>query len=392
MKVDNKVELLLDSNVYVQRSKQEILFYNIYNKKNYVYKISDEVCNVENNRVVWKEYNKEVDLLIDFIESNGMGRKVNSQKPFFILKNNFDILYEMFSSIIEREDAKLCTNSFVSLVVCLNQWKESDINEDILNFQGLFNINEQKENIKGEVIKKLLTCYSFKNFKKIVFTGEDIFSIPLFYELLDFCENRYKVELLISFSDYLKIKKDINFFLFKNINIRVMCDAFYLSTSEIKLFNDVTIIGDIYVKNGDEVKKIRKYNIEKYISCINIIPYYKNNIDFLSHILTYSVKDILRTKHSIIQIIRNKLINELFWGKLIIQEDGTVYTGPNHFVGNIKIIPFQNILYQAGEVGSLWRYTRRSFKFCQDCIFQNLCPPVSSIEILTNRVFCDRKN
>lgn len=112
------------------------------------------------------------------------------------------------------------------------------------------------------------------------------------------------------------------------------------------------------------------------------------NLGNLKTLLSYSVDDILSTKNSKNNCIRNDWINLNFWGDLFVNALGDVLIAGSNVIGNIynwNNIQFGKLLSEE----SLWRMVRRDKDKCKTCLFRNICPPISLIEKKFNSTFCN---
>lgn len=87
------------------------------------------------------------------------------------------------------------------------------------------------------------------------------------------------------------------------------------------------------------------------------------------------------------ELIHNEWINPLYWGDLFIDTNGNVLCNEKQIIGNIlkwDEIKFHKLI----EKGSLWRATRKQFHHCSKCLFRNICPPLSGIELYNKETYC----
>ena len=127
---------------------------------------------------------------------------------------------------------------------------------------------------------------------------------------------------------------------------------------------------------------IEKYELDSY----QIIPFYKNtNIDFFKKNVFLNEFDIIETA-TYEQIMRNKKVNSIFFGNLLIESDGNVKSCKNEVtLGNIKkqsILELLNI--EVNRSDSMWLKIRDEEPCC-NCVYQFLCPPPSNYEIVLNK-------
>lgn len=102
-------------------------------------------------------------------------------------------------------------------------------------------------------------------------------------------------------------------------------------------------------------------------------------------LLRYQLSDLLDSSLSVVNMIKNEWINQLFWGVLTINHNGDIYSNLYMKIGNLKdwdAIKFEKLV----QNDSIWRYTRKKHPKCTRCMFRNICPPVSIYE--SNKVYC----
>lgn len=80
--------------------------------------------------------------------------------------------------------------------------------------------------------------------------------------------------------------------------------------------------------------------------------------------------------------MRNKEINAVDFGRIVIFNDGQYCTNnllPS--LGNVKNDDIRQMLINCiSSENSTWFLTRNNLPKCKDCIYNQLCPPVSNYE------------
>lgn len=143
----------------------------------------------------------------------------------------------------------------------------------------------------------------------------------------------------------------------------------------------------VYISSMEDYVKLQNagmlLNKKVLIKCNSF-----GNLGNLKTLLSYSVDDILSTKNSKNNCIRNDWINLNFWGDLFVNALGDVLIAGSNVIGNIynwNNIQFGKLLSEE----SLWRMVRRDKDKCKTCLFRNICPPISLIEKKFNSTFCN---
>lgn len=96
--------------------------------------------------------------------------------------------------------------------------------------------------------------------------------------------------------------------------------------------------------------------------------------------------DILSMKHTIRQIHRNQVLNYFFWGELTVFPNGDVCSNVNRpILGNIQNESIDEMIVEIlTDSDSLWFFTRNKTA-CKNCLFVDLCPPISNYELSANK-------
>lgn len=97
-------------------------------------------------------------------------------------------------------------------------------------------------------------------------------------------------------------------------------------------------------------------------------------------------ESIFKGTHDFRSIFCNQKINSNFYGNLIIFPDASVKSSLNsEVIGNVKTDALSKIIDQEIRQGKVWRLTRIKQVPCTDCLFQDLCPPISDLEMCLDR-------
>jgi pseudo-rSAM protein len=116
-----------------------------------------------------------------------------------------------------------------------------------------------------------------------------------------------------------------------------------------------------------------------------------NNLDFFRENVFVSLEEILASKPSQQQVFSRMTINENDFGKLWVLPEGEVHANLNDPpLGLVKNEYLHQLVLRELDSKSSWGRTRTILAPCKGCVYQFLCPPVSSYEIFMNRYnFCD---
>jgi len=178
-----------------------------------------------------------------------------------------------------------------------------------------------------------------------------------FFSLID--EDAIKI-ILIDFpfteNDFQKWKKIINK---KNILIKFIVES------------------DIQIIEAENI--ISKFKLEDY----HFQPFYNGkNLDFFRSNVFVSEEDILTVKESLFSLMTKKISNPSFFGKLIVNACGEIYTTINQpMVGHLIDLSLEKIIYKLiTDEYSVWRKNKCLVTPCNKCIYNLLCPPISNYE------------
>ncbi len=121
-------------------------------------------------------------------------------------------------------------------------------------------------------------------------------------------------------------------------------------------------------------------------------PLLKDNYEFLKTILQYNPEEVLGRKCHPKDIVRNSIMNQLFFGQLFLK-DGMIGAVENSLSEQYSKENIYKIIRNELVPGSHWRMVRNMFAPCNICNYQELCPPIQEIEtkgIIDNlNVFCN---
>lgn len=115
------------------------------------------------------------------------------------------------------------------------------------------------------------------------------------------------------------------------------------------------------------------------------------NLDFFRKNVFASKEEILAAHPDQQQVFSRITINENDFGKLSVMPGGQVYANLNDpLIGDATKEDLVQLVSHELEQGVSWRRIRKEVFPCKKCIYQFLCPPVSSYELFMQRFnFCD---
>lgn len=117
-----------------------------------------------------------------------------------------------------------------------------------------------------------------------------------------------------------------------------------------------------------------------------IYPLYYNNIDFVEDYLSFRKEELLSIGISGRNILMNQYVNSNFFGELSIYPNGNVFSCKNgEPLGNIYRDLVKDMLMKEFCQTRYWFMTRNNLSICRDCIFNTICPPITSNELYMNK-------
>ena len=400
--------IYIESFVFIREIKSQVLLYNTYSYENIVFEkkgklkiILEKLLNPENLRCVLiteKEMQDSnisnfISLLRNFYLGDIINRNISETKPLIlaptieaikdykvwksenITENGINVMEYLFEvSVYHTFEFKLncnhCASAYLQFISCTK-----DSSKTTLNPKNVSMIISQLEN----------SCLA-----RVNVLGGDIFSLTNFTEIVDLY-NKLKVQkFYYVFYDNLQGRK-INFDNFDDKSVlRVQIVPENLKVDEIiQTINIISINKEIeFIIMSDNHVKIAKQIESQVKESCNFIytPFFNaNNIEFFNRYVFLTKNEIKLIKKSKQELFASQLLNSMFFGKLIIKANLDVYSNiHSKSLGNIKEESLQKIIFREIKDGKFWRKTRNS-EPCSECLYNNICPPISNYEIILNR-------
>jgi len=118
--------------------------------------------------------------------------------------------------------------------------------------------------------------------------------------------------------------------------------------------------------------------------------YTGENMQFFKDQVFSTREEILAGKPDQQQIFSRISVNEMDFGKFTVFPDGTVFANLSDIpLGDYNRMDLRQLIHAELSSGVSWKRTRASVEPCRGCLYQFLCPPVSSYELVMNRFhFC----
>lgn len=254
-------------------------------------------------------------------------------------------------------------------------------------FSQLFVRTSNIENAKSlsyENLKQILNSLfitSIKNIDLIInLSSMENGEIERLSSLLEKYPYNYRIHSYIDGMTYQTIKKIS--LVHKNISLILYFDRYTVGKSQ-------PYLESVFVSNMKNVSFCKVvYGKDDIIfdSHVDLKPIWtKDNIDFLKEFVYLSWHDIISTRPTIREIMRNTKLNYNFFGILDILPNGNILPhGSNICIGKITDKNFiVNSVINEFKNNRSWRLTRNLVD-CKNCKFRYMCPPISAIELASN--------
>jgi pseudo-rSAM protein len=279
----------------------------------------------------------------------------------------------------QRSTGNVMSHNLFCLDIYLNNSKDET---DEINNQCLLlnNISELLIKEKIQILFKTLDAY--KNLETINFFISEVENLEFLLSILLYVKDKYEINLTIRPQIINDIdSKHLN--LFSNIYLLIQAQEVDIIKSLNRLVDIENLVIRILVETELDINMLDNQNIDSFE--LELIPYYnRNNISFFEQFVYINNESLFEEKINKQIIIKNSILNESDFGRLIITSNGLVYT--NLFcnpLGDLQKEDFNLILQMVyNSTNSSWFSIRKEVPVCMDCIFNALCPPIANFERL----------
>ena len=412
----NKLFFQIEPLVYSKKAGSSFLFYNEINNKHillenindlYTLNVLKRLFDPRNNGIVeLKSINFENNPTFSyFIEK---AREINighllqcKMKPIqistlFKLPNDFHL--EKMNDIKRSKDVM---RNLREITIYINETGYSLDGFNRTHRQFLFPISGDKSEISLEVIERICSeICDFDYLKMINVIGGNISKHSKINDIIK-CLDRSKCRKTYHFVFDVEMHNDAAFVnsILSNIDnyliiyfLRINNNILQDYSEVINFINEVNISRVTFCNIVSTEKDIKLLNsvhnaYNKQNLNIRILPYFNgHNISFFKNNVFVNKRDILYSKYNVEKLISNRYINSNFFGRLIIDTKGNIYSNINKKkIGNVVTDSFHKIIYSEINQRSAWFLTRHNVSPCNTCILNELCPPVSNYELSFQR-------
>jgi pseudo-rSAM protein len=385
--------------VYLKKNENTILFYNTINGESIEFSFTNEkyflLDNILNIHSVC--FTESLIQLKRSLEKKYMATIVKKDDLIFSI-NFFDKIINEFrqkihQSIFSHDDLKKCLSE---ITICLNSADQSIPNIWYLSkqFEVFSNMGKGFSEINLSSVEHFFSTFSFSNVNLLNIVGHNLLNSSILFDTLNFFKDITHIRIYLMYSEFISYENGYdNDYDNDKLNYYIICDDIFrehfvynyhqfLRNKKIFFNYYINSLNDIlFLNENDDIFSQFKFIIH---------PYYNENFDFLFELISYTKEDIFSNIKTQMNIIRNSLLNELLFGKIVIHNDGSIFANiQDKPIGNINEDSISNAFENLIKDSRSWLYSREKFSSCNNCLYNTLCPPVSYIELLTNKVFCD---
>lgn len=385
--------LYIEPYVYIDILENQAILYNTLNKKKFIVNdkttifLLKELTAEQNLRVtIISQQQKQLPVIKwlrdsysgDILNTNDSKQKPVQFVPELRIKDNnstgkYQHIYELSLYLTGecRLNCSHCQNYYKQFLYCKTCFtKELSIN----------------------TIQQLLSQINYEYISQINLLGGNIFSYSQIITLLSFLSNFKFIKNLFFNLEHIKNLHEFDIFLKYKKNLKVTLLINNLTNTSIKKLKKVTeyLISIelnyellFVVENEKEYHLIKKIQLKQNDK---IIPYcnVENNMYFFKHNVFLREQDILSSNYSVLDILKNKVINKNFYGKLIVDTDGAIYISFNENKIGLISADITSIISQLSDQ-PLYKKTRMQVYPCSNCLYRFLCPPLSNYELFTKK-------
>ena len=256
-----------------------------------------------------------------------------------------------------------------------------------LQFENCYKL-ENKNNLSFFNIIKIVEDFYGSSLEKIKILGANILlhsefkmieeylnKIPIIKEYylnyLNVVNYSDKVKILLNKTNLLKIT--VHFPINKTIFKKIF--AYFRKEMNFILIRFV-------IESENQYKEAEQLSQEFQLKNTEIIPYHnQNNTKFFEDNIFLTEESILEKKISLNQIFTNQIINQKNFKNITVTCDKMAYANINHSsLGKVDKDNLMDIIVKEINKGKSWYHTRNKVKPCKNCLFQDVCPPISNYE------------
>lgn len=247
--------------------------------------------------------------------------------------------------------------------------------------------NETNSQIDLSLIKQLVNDAKGSSLLKINIIGGNILSFPSIKELIaELNRHQFKKNYFFNIKH---LTEDIS--LLKEIlahpenSIEVQFNS-VKEKEQIKRLTELNfsdrIIFNFFIESAKDVDIVNRLTTYYTIAHARLTPIFNGeNLKFFEDNVYTCVDDILGQLASENDVKRNYILNNNFFGHLIIFPNGKVYSNvTDKALGTFPTHSLNRMIHKELVSGNNWLKVRRKVQPCSNCLYHCLCQPISNYE------------
>jgi pseudo-rSAM protein len=242
-------------------------------------------------------------------------------------------------------------------------------------------------------LETFFTELASSSLEKINILGGNIFSHPEFSGIVDLL-NRHPSRKVFHthYQNLIEGKESLKYLQPSSSIVKVLVPP-PVDDAALALARDILRNAGIYTIYGFIIQEEHEYeHAEAVTNSLGLdntefFPFYNgNNLPFFRENIFMDVEEILALKPQLNNIHQNTEVNNLSFGRLTINADGSIHANQNApRLGMLGKDSLYDILFKEMKSGKSWRRVRKHLSPCNQCTFVALCPPVSDYNYAIGR-------
>ncbi len=288
---------------------------------------------------------------------------LNNSREYLKLDSNYSIGYK--SKLLLRE-ITISTGAYTSKIKCNNIFFSNNPNSnDFLIYHYLDKISFELQSFPHMEVVNLI-CYPNSNYEQIIRFNEKNKNI---FKTI----NHIEIETFIKYHSI--FEDDINLKIYIKPPISTQLRDYLKIIEKNNISFCCFVSNEQELSEASELQKTLNLNLDFY-------PLLSSNLEFFEKNVFFNKEDIQHQKLSVKEILSKKLFNSNFFGRIVLDENGSI-TPYFNYTSNLNISNYCLIdsIIQELEQGKFWFLTRNSVNPCKNCIYCLFCPPISEFEI-----------
>lgn len=368
--------IILKSDIFIFKREKYVLLYDTVKNNQYVFLCTNEML------IIINEWLDVKNMYCATLDENLLAETVSwieelDRRGFVSISDNKSLFSIPPDLIVNSKCEQITFDYLHRIVVNLGG---SDKNEYYKQFYYPIFAKNNKVNIDHIInfLNSILIC----PLNEIVFIMDDL------------CENEGIIDFIHEIDSRIKIKiyiKQISQKLFNSV-YRNDIDIVIIYDSPYDYIKNKTVIDhipnlkvNVIIKGVDDLNLIDSFLNDKNI---NIQPFYDHsNDDFFKDHIYMNKSDLGNIQLDKREIFRNQLINPIFFGQIYIYPDGKVSADPNFHIVATIYDNIEGIIKKMMLPNYAWKFTRKNYP-CNICLYQWLCPSISTYELVLKHPLC----